>query len=91
MGKISYFSWDFIDYSLDRPLRFNGRRKNVSEQRRELVGDGMNFAFFLPVTDGNPPRPGPPTIIPGGGGKNVESDCFKHSGTNCCCEIYCMT
>lgn len=93
MGKISYFSRDFNDLSLDRPLRFNGRRKNASKQRRELVRDGMNSPIFLPVADGNPPGPGPPTIIKGEktNGKNVESDCCKHSWTNCCCEIYGMT
>lgn len=65
MGKMPYFSRDFNDHSLDRPLRFNGRRKNASKQRRELVRDGMNSPIFLPVADGNPPGPGPPTIIRG--------------------------
>lgn len=62
MGKRSYFSQEFNDHSLDRPLGFNGRR-NASKQRRELVRDGMNFPIFLPVAVGNSPEPGPPTII----------------------------
>lgn len=35
----------------------------MHQDRDENLRDGMNFPIFLPVVDGNPPGPGPPTII----------------------------